>query len=666
MNLAASRIYYTIALVVAAIAESLSYLNNLGENYYSSICVSTGVAFSVALLNSKKYFALFAALIFSFIYFLNPEMPNELLAIKGLDYFVIFILTYRYKRLFIKSQLNEKFFEIILFTSLLFFCSFLIFYIFFAVDPLEAFKTFATYVLSDLNGIIVISVIFLVSGSSLFKNIQNQPGVFVFGMLGVGICSWLYLSFFDVNNALPIFTLAIININVFLANKFGRGTDLVSVLSIIVMSYHLPEAAKDFMFNLFIFLMLITNLLVNEIIQKKIFLNDLCESSSKEAAKLKKMQNQFLANVSHELRTPLTAIIGCTDIISDKISRNTKAQDLSYEVSAISKSSNYLLKIISSILEFTTDSIVKSDIVKNNFSIKKMFTESVTLMLPLAQKKNISLSLVISDGVPNLIESNEALVKQIISNLISNAIKFTSAGGVVVNVYFDSSGDDLRGKLRFSVEDTGIGIGQLHLEKIFSAFYQVESNMSRKYSGLGLGLAIVSKSVSKLNGKIDVTSSKDKGSRFEVQLPVVVLESVQRENKLVPQENLNTSKLKKKILVVDDSPDNVDVMAYFLDSFKFEIDIAVNGSEAITKVASNATEYDLILMDMQMPIMDGYQATKLLRQRGYKSPIMAVTAHIDDDNRKKCYEVGCDSYLSKPFNQDAFVAAVLTKLQDEV
>lgn len=390
----------------------------------------------------------------------------------------------------------------------------------------------------------------------------------------------------------------------------------------------------------FLLVALIANVLVGDLVMQNIELHEKKNLWSVETEKLKKLQTLFLANVSHELRTPLTAIIGYTEILLEK------SKEFQTELKAMRQSEDTLLGILNSILSFSQTPLSGQTPLQEKFNAKDIFKEAESFFSPLAIQRQLNLKFTYGQEMSAVITSDKRALKEILSHLINNAFKFTKTGSITIFTEIRNS------RLYFSVEDTGIGIPQERIKNIFSSFYQVNASMARAYGGLGLGLAICAKLVRQLGGNIDVNSQKNRGTRFNVDIPITISEAdtiTSRPNLIKPHT---------QILLVDDSPDNVDVMSLFLQQQEIDVTTAGNGKEAIDNVIQNEKKFDLILMDMQMPIMDGYQATKLLRQRGITTPIVAVTAHTAPGEKEKCLSVGCNDYLAKPFSKDSFLEKI--------
>jgi len=368
-----------------------------------------------------------------------------------------------------------------------------------------------------------------------------------------------------------------------------------------------------------------------------------------EAVHASKSKSEFLANMSHEIRTPLNAIMGFITLLKEE-TKNPKFQEY---LSIIDSSSKNLLQIIEDILDFSKIESGKLEIEKCNFNAKEEFSVITRLFEPKCEEKGIRLILNI-DNLPTYLMSDPLRIKQVISNLISNAIKFTSAKKkIVVSISYKDS------YLYVSVEDEGIGIAEDKLQHIFEAFSQEDSSTTRKYGGTGLGLSISSALVKLLDGELKVESEQGKGSKFYFSLPTEI------GNNIVSIEDdlENISFQNKKILVVEDNKANQMFVEIMLETLEVECDIADDGVEAIKLFRKHS--YDLILMDENMPNKNGIEATQDIlkieqEENLVHTPIIALTANAIKGDRERFLEAGMDEYLTKPISK-AVLAQMLAK-----
>ncbi len=367
-----------------------------------------------------------------------------------------------------------------------------------------------------------------------------------------------------------------------------------------------------------------------------------------------KTKSDFLANMSHEIRTPLTAIIGFSELLE---SNDLSDEDKYKYLHTIKRSGKHLLNMINDILDLSKIEAGKLDIEIMETSVVDMVKEVISLHGMHAAEKGISLDVDYTFPFPEYIQTDPVRVRQIIINLLGNAIKFTSDGGVKLSICF------LKNNLIFSVKDTGIGISKEAQEKLFRPFSQADISTTRKFGGTGLGLHLSNQLAHKLGGEINCKSEQDKGSEFSFVLKLKekdfkqMLESMPEERPKHPAINkTDVSQREGNVLIVDDNNDNQVLIAHFVNKLGANISYASNGLEAVEQAREN--KFDVILMDMQMPIMDGMEATRILRDEGYKRPIVALTANAMKKDIEQCTAAGCDNFLAKPIDQDMFYRIV--------
>jgi PAS domain S-box-containing protein len=377
----------------------------------------------------------------------------------------------------------------------------------------------------------------------------------------------------------------------------------------------------------------------HDITERKHIVEELIMAKEK-AEESDKLKTAFLHNISHEIRTPMNAIVGFSALLGEPdIDENTRK---SY-IEVIMQSSNHLLSIITDIVDISNIEANLIKTYKNEMSLNASVKSLCNQYMPKAVEKNISLayenSLSESDA---LILTDRTKFNQILSNLISNAVKFTEKGNVKISYRL------IDNFLEFSVSDSGIGISQEHHSRIFDRFYQVQNAMEKLYEGTGLGLAISKAYVEHLGGKIWLTSEPGKGTTFFFTIPYEKQVSVILSPSEVKAAETYVFPVKKVILVAEDVESNFKLIRYFLSGSNAEVLHAYNGKEAVEKCFS-AGNIDLILMDIKMPVMDGYTAVKLIREKNSEVPIIAQTAYADD--REKAMECGCSGFISKPFDK---------------
>lgn len=387
-------------------------------------------------------------------------------------------------------------------------------------------------------------------------------------------------------------------------------------------------------------------------------------------------KSQFLANMSHEIRTPMTAIIGYSDLLLE--ARQPKEERIQC-VETIRRNADHLLTLINDILDLSKIEADKMGVERIECSPCQIVSDVASLMRVRAADKKINFFVEYESAIPETILSDPVRVRQILINLVGNSIKFTKTGYVKTQIYLeDSEGGDAM--LHFKVVDTGIGMSDEQRNRLFRPFTQADYSTTRKFGGTGLGLTISKRLVEMLGGQIEVTSVPGLGSSFSFTIPTGSLENVRllespSESEVVnvgASERLDVSagaSLTARVLLAEDGVDNRRLISHHLKKAGVEVTTAENGKlayEAVSEAADTGAAFDLIFMDMQMPVMDGYQATSRLREDGYRGPIVALTAHAMSGDREKCLTAGCDEYLTKPIDPQKLFAMIRNFVPDSV
>ena len=369
-------------------------------------------------------------------------------------------------------------------------------------------------------------------------------------------------------------------------------------------------------------------------------------------------KSQFLANMSHEIRTPMNAIIGFSDILADE---DLTDQQKDY-VCTILNSAKNLLQIINDILDFSKIESGKFEVDIGECDVKQLLVSTHSLMQQLAKEKGIAFEIKQVGALPAKISTDNLRLQQCLVNLINNGIKFTDEGHVHLSVSMEHRDDGAC--MRFDVEDTGIGVPAEKQKDIFESFIQANGGTSRRHGGTGLGLAISKQFASLLGGQINLSSEEGSGSVFSLLIPVgldVSQQLVLGQDEISGETNeaekaKEPEKLSGYILVAEDVRTNQMLIKSLLHQLGLEVTIANDGNEVVEKALGQ--KYDLILMDIQMPHMNGYEATAALRKVGITTPIVALTAHAMRGDDQKCIEAGCDGYLTKPIDRRDLQATV--------
>lgn len=409
-----------------------------------------------------------------------------------------------------------------------------------------------------------------------------------------------------------------------------------------------------------------------------------CLSAMQAAEMANQSKSIFLANMSHEFRTPLNAIIGFNKLAL-KTKLDHKQRDF---IQKVSLSSETLLSLINHILDYSKIEAGKIEIENIEFDLPTLIRKIEAIFSIQAQSKGINFHVDIDEFLPSTIIGDPLRIEQILLNLCNNAIKFTETGTVTLRMHINKESDSVN-ELQITVVDTGIGISKEQQASLFKSFQQADSSMTRKFGGTGLGLAICKQLSELMNGKISIVSEINKGSKFEVTIPIQIVHSsleipasdisrhFARDNSLISNghseqlqeknvmNNSNNTLAGLRILVVEDVEMNQQLAEMILTDLGASVKLAINGKHAL-EIISGGEQFDVVLMDVSMPVMDGHEATRALRKlEGSRSlPIIAMTADVSSEGISKCLEAGMNAHTPKPLDEDLLVATILEHLRN--
>jgi PAS domain S-box-containing protein len=373
----------------------------------------------------------------------------------------------------------------------------------------------------------------------------------------------------------------------------------------------------------------------------------------------------FLANMSHEIRTPMTAIMGYTDLLADD---GLTPNERDGYLSVIHRNGHHLLSLINDMLDLSKIEAGKMSIELARCNLPSVVADVASIMRVRADERAITLAVEYLGPVPTTILTDADRLRQALVNLVGNAIKFTETGGVRIVVSLLKEGLDGQPVVQMQVIDTGIGIAPETVQKLFEPFEQADVTTSRRYGGTGLGLAITRRIATLLGGTVSVETQLGKGSTFTLVVPTGPLdgvpmvedpaEAMQRYHDPQPDRTVIQRQAldRVRVLLVEDGMDNQRLISTVLRKAGATVDIAENGHIAVRRAENGC--YDVVLMDMQMPVMDGFEATRILRGKGVSAPILALTAHAMATDRQRCLDAGCDEHLTKPIDRVAMIEAI--------
>ena len=400
--------------------------------------------------------------------------------------------------------------------------------------------------------------------------------------------------------------------------------------------------------------------------------NRCLEEYSFSAQAATRAKSEFLANMSHEIRTPMTAILGFADLLRSEGCLSKAPPKRIEIIDTIIRNGNHLLELINNILDLSKIEAGKMIVEKTKCSPWSLAEDVMSLMAVAARDKGLELKMEFTPPLPQTIKTDPVRLREILINLIGNSVKFTEHGSVRIHLQCERF-SDAEPRLSFTVTDSGIGMTPEQVARLFQPFTQADNSTTRRFGGTGLGLTISKRLAELLDGNIDVESRLGEGSTFTLTIDPGPLDGVPLLQ-AAPQTPVKSKRAKPvrenqtlsgRVLLAEDGPDNQRLIQFILQKAGLDVDLAENGLIACQKASASASEgkpYDVILMDMQMPELDGYEATRQLRHDGWQGPIIALTAHAMAGDRQKCLEAGCNDYATKPIDRATLLKTVAQNL----
>jgi len=386
------------------------------------------------------------------------------------------------------------------------------------------------------------------------------------------------------------------------------------------------------------------------------------------AERANRAKDEFLANMSHEIRTPMTAIIGYADLLLEP---GNSLSDRHDSLHAIGRNARHLVELINEILDLSKIEAGCMKVEKTDADLVSIFDDVISLMRPRFDDKRLALSVRCATPVPRVIQSDPLRIRQVVMNLLSNAHKFTAAGSVTVTLSCATENGAESATLRVDVADTGVGMNEEQVGRLFKPFTQADASTTRRFGGTGLGLSICKKLAALMGGDVTVTSEPGEGSVFSLTIDAGRVDGAPTVTEMTAAPSVKAAAPAAeavqagqsfpttcRVLLVEDGVDNQRLISHHLTRAGARVTIAENGRLAVERLTAEPDGFDVVLMDMQMPEMDGYTATSVLRGRGCRLPIVALTAHAMAEDREKCLAAGCDDYLTKPIDRALLLKTV--------
>jgi signal transduction histidine kinase/CheY-like chemotaxis protein len=380
------------------------------------------------------------------------------------------------------------------------------------------------------------------------------------------------------------------------------------------------------------------------------------ELSKEDAEKANHAKSAFLANMSHEIRTPLTAILGYSEMLLEDDDDKSE-EDKKHEINSIIKSGSHLHKIINDILDLSKIEAGQLVVEKITCPVVDLINEIEHIFAPQAREKGLTFDAKFKFPLPGEIQTDPTRLKQILFNLCGNALKFTKSGSITLFAEFLED----ENQLQLSITDTGIGISDIEQRDIFEPFSQADDSITRRFGGTGLGLCISKQLAQKLGGNITVKSTKGSGSSFTVTIDagipgsdLNIIHSIDESSASDKKESIHSlpNTLSGHILLAEDTIDTQELISKYILKTGLTLDVVSDGKQALDKAKDS--KYDLILMDVQMPVMDGLEAIRRIRENGNNIPIVCLTANAMQEDKNRCFEAGADEYLTKPLDFSHF------------